>query len=224
MSQAYMTEKSGEEEIQPLVLPTDKQILSLLSSGKRQTPKNVAAHLGEETDPSYMSNRLRTLEKRGYVHSPGPANRSGMYEITSWGRLAAHRIDKYNRGYDKLFHILVVRTTETQIPNSDNTPPLTADINLDWIQLTADEIKALRKIVEIEGVTIPSDFPTYFDIDVSADDAAEWLYTLHFHGLANRHEDMDAYSPTEAAKTIVKERTDTGELLQSGCRPPSPDS
>jgi len=216
-----MSKQNEETDIQPLVLPTDKQILTLLANGKRQTPKNVAAHLGEDTDPSYMSGRLRTLENRCYVYSPGPADRSGMYEITSWGRIAAHRIDKYNRGYDILFHILAVRTAETQIPDTDESPPKTADIHLDWIQLSDEEIKAFRKLVDIGRVTIPSDFPTHFDEDISANDAADYLYTLHFYGLADRRDGMDAYSPTETAKRLMEANPDIEESLQSGCRPPS---
>lgn len=216
-----MSEQNEETDIQPLVLPTDKQILTLLANGKRQTPKNVAVHLGEDTDPSYMSGRLRTLEKRGYVYSPGPADRSGMYEITSWGQIAANRIKKYNRGYDALFHTLTIRTAETQIPDTDESPPKTTDIHPNWIQLTGEEIRAFRKLVDIGGVTIPSDFPTYFDTDISADDAAEYLYTLHFYGLADRREGMDAYSPTETAKRLMEANPDIEESLQNGCQPPS---
>ncbi|MFP8956994.1 hypothetical protein ACLI4Y_09720 [Natrialbaceae archaeon A-CW3] len=204
------------EERQPLVLPTDERILKILDSGKRQTPKNIAAFL-DDADPSYMSNRLRVLEKRGYVNSPGPAERSGMYEITTWGRVATHRINKYNRGYDGLFHLLVIRTAETQ------DEELPAQIQSDWIQLTDDEIDALIEFVEIGGVTIPSDFPNYYDEDISANDAAEMLYTFYFYGFAERHEGMDAYSPTHRAKSFFKATKEKVAInsLKDGCRIPS---
>lgn len=206
------------DTLEPLVLPTDKEILKVLAHGRRETPKNLAAQLSDTTR-SYTGDRLRALEHRGYTHSPGPADRSGMYEITTWGRFAIDHINKYNRNYDSLFHRLIFRSVGSQ-PTSeyeyvgDDTDPDTshpapdpnADTTTDWIHLFQHEFNALCALANVDGVTIPSDFRDRIIIEgdsISANDAADLLYTLYFYGLADRHNEMDAYSINETGQALL---------------------
>lgn len=216
-----------------LVLPIDRYILNVLSNGRRQTPRNLAAIINTDDTRNYIGNRLRALEKRGYLYSPGPADRSGMYEITSWGRVAEYRISQYDRGYNELFHELVIRTVETQpdpehVPdghypeNQIPAPDPNGTTYIDWIKLTESELNALYSLIDITGITIPSDFTSHIEADkeLNTNDAADVLYALHFYGLADRHDGMDAYTATEAALTYLTSGAsdDISEALKNGIR------
>jgi len=217
-----MPSNAPQNPTDPLVLPIDRHILDTLSTGRRQTPKNLAAIITTDDTRNYIGNRLRTLEKRGYLHSPGPADRSGMYEITSWGRAAHHHLPEYDRGYDTLFHELVKRIVDSQ-PDPDRAPPghypntphpapdPRGDTHTDWIQLTETEITALKALSSIEGITIPSDFTDH--ISVETGEAADILYTLHFFGFADRRDGMDAYSASDTARDLF--RSDAADAISS---------
>ena len=227
---------TGGNTLEPLVMPTDENILNVLTHGRRETPKNLAAQL-TDTTRSYAGDRLRALEHRGYTHSPGPADRSGMYEITTWGRVATAHIDRYDRGYDDLFHRLVVRTTDSQ-PNPEHVsndpdhghpaPHPCGDTITDWIQLYPHEHDGLKALIELDGVAIPSEFRTHLndngtddekETEISTNVAADTLYTLYFYGLADRHDGMDAYTATEHGTALIKEGADPA-VLQNGTRLP----
>ena len=207
-----MKNSDFDTDLEALILPTDAHILNQLANGRRETPVNLAAHI--DGDNSYVGNRLRSIAERGYVTSPGPSPRSGMYEITNWGRIARQHIPQYSKGYDALYHTLVKRTNDHQ-PNTpqhiendpvnhtpgEPAPDPYAETTTDWIQLTQDEIQALEALLNIDGITIPSDFRGRISAD-NTNQAADLLYTLHFFGLADRHNNMDAYSASEAAHNL----------------------
>lgn len=203
------------ESLDPLILPIDKDILTYLTNGRRETPRNLTAGLNtDDYTRNYIGNRLRNLEHRGYTYSPGPADRSGMYEITTWGRVVEHHINQYDRGYDALFHELVIRTVDTQpkpdwspsdhFPDNQNpVPDPHSETITDWIQLSDIELDALRSIVDIHGITIPSDFTDHISGEVTTSDAANALYTLHFYQFANRRDGMDAYVASDIARDLI---------------------
>lgn len=86
-----------------LRLPTDFDILEVLSRGKRQTPANVAAHV--DKGRQYVRKRMNHLVEHGLVTEVGPSKRSGMYVITARGRAALalrgeydhHRHERFER-------------------------------------------------------------------------------------------------------------------------------
>ena len=73
--------------------PTDFLILeALLAHGR-----NVATNLAEITEKSRknINNRLPVLVDYGLVRKIGPAEHSGLYEITERGTLAIENRDRY---------------------------------------------------------------------------------------------------------------------------------
>ncbi|WP_435346799.1 winged helix-turn-helix transcriptional regulator [Haloarchaeobius sp. HRN-SO-5] len=74
--------------------PTDFLILEALQSEGR----NVATNLAHHTDKSRknINSRLPVLADYGLVRKIGPAERSGLYEITKKGRIALMYQDKYD--------------------------------------------------------------------------------------------------------------------------------
>lgn len=78
--------------------PTDFLILEALHSSGR----NVAPNLAEITDKSRknINNRLPVLADYGLVRKIGPAERSGLYEITDRGRVALELRDQYSNVED----------------------------------------------------------------------------------------------------------------------------
>ena len=67
-----------------LVDPTDFQILEALSDGRRNVAANIAIEL--DKDRAYLNTRLPELEDYGLIERIGPAQNSGLYEITDEGR------------------------------------------------------------------------------------------------------------------------------------------
>ncbi|EJN61567.1 helix-turn-helix domain-containing protein [Halogranum rubrum] len=88
-----------------LVDPTDFEILEVMSEGKRQTAPNVAAHLDRKRQ--YMNDRLSALAGMGLVERVGPSKRSGMYVITTKGRVALNLRDQYSHADTDRFAELV---------------------------------------------------------------------------------------------------------------------
>lgn len=174
-----------------LTLPTTREILTVLADGKRQTPINVAAIL--DRDRNYMSQQLRDLESRGFVHDPGPAERSGMYELTDLGRIAAERIDRYVRDYHDQWLDVITRAHNTQ-PDDEYVPRLLA--------LTDDEYTALQ-IVTVTHTEHGQDYAFHtnvaetarneFDVELSPDVAGTHLYRLYVNLLLDREQNIDAY-------------------------------
>ena len=97
--------------------PTDFLVLEALYSYGR----NVAPNLAEVTGKSRknINTRLPVLEDYGLVRKIGPAERSGLYEITEKGEQAMRLRDQYDTAED--FEALVERRLE-----SDPGQPATA--------------------------------------------------------------------------------------------------
>jgi predicted transcriptional regulator len=78
--------------------PTDFLILEALQARGR----NVATNLAHHTDKSRknINSRLPVLADYGLVEKIGPAQRSGLYEITKKGRIALMYQDKYDEVED----------------------------------------------------------------------------------------------------------------------------
>ena len=70
-----------------LVNPTDFQILESLADGRRNTAANLAAAI--EKDRNYLNTRLPVLADEGLIQRVGPAEDSGLYQITPRGVAAA---------------------------------------------------------------------------------------------------------------------------------------
>ena len=78
--------------------PTDFLILEALAAYGR----NVATNLSEVTDKSRknINNRLPVLVDYGLVRKIGPAEHSGLYEITTKGELALDHRAEYGERED----------------------------------------------------------------------------------------------------------------------------
>ncbi len=87
-------EMCNKGQIVRLVQPTDFLILEALDEHGR----NVAPNLEHHTEKSRknINNRLPVLEDYGLVEKVGPAENSGLYEITERGLLALEHRDEYD--------------------------------------------------------------------------------------------------------------------------------
>lgn len=99
--------------------PTDFLILEALHAYGRNVAPNVAEITGKSR--KNINNRLPVLADYGLVVKIGPANRSGLYEITDRGRVALHLRDEYGAAKD--FEGLVDRRL-----TSDEAAPATATV------------------------------------------------------------------------------------------------
>lgn len=70
-----------------LVHPTDFQILESLADGRRNTAVNLAVAI--DKDRNYLNTRLPILADEGLIQRVGPAESSGLYQITPRGVAAA---------------------------------------------------------------------------------------------------------------------------------------
>lgn len=98
--------------------PTDFLILQELYAHGR----NVATNLAELTGKSRknLNTRLPVLADYGLVEKVGPAETSGLYEITPLGRRALRYADRYGDVTD--FEALI--RSPPPDPNSDATNPI----------------------------------------------------------------------------------------------------
>ncbi|AFZ74471.1 winged helix-turn-helix domain-containing protein [Natronobacterium gregoryi] len=78
--------------------PTDFLILESLEDKGRNVATNLAAHTGKSR--KNINTRLPVLEDYGLVDKIGPAERSGLYEITSKGKAALVYRDQYDEADD----------------------------------------------------------------------------------------------------------------------------
>lgn len=76
-----------------LVHPTDFQILEALADGRRDTAANLAVTIGK--DRNYLNTRLPVLADAELVQRIGPADSSGLYQITPRGVAAAQNQSLY---------------------------------------------------------------------------------------------------------------------------------
>ena len=206
MKNTLVTDKNTPSTPHHLVLPTDKTILQTMQHGYRETPRNLSEQIPDLTR-QYAANRLRSLEKRGYMINPGPADRSGMYQITLQGRVAADKMQYYVRDYDGLFHQLVQRVCDAQTPDNHPTPSAAIEfdgmIDTTHVDLQTNELEALETLSNTSGVTIPSQFSG--SLGCSTDETAAILFSLFFFGLAERHDNIDVYSISDRGRDYLDE-------------------
>lgn len=74
--------------------PTDFLILEALEDKGRNVATNLASHTGKSR--KNINTRLPVLEDYGLVRKIGPAERSGLYEITPLGKAALVYQDQYD--------------------------------------------------------------------------------------------------------------------------------
>jgi len=94
--------------------PTDFLILEALHTYGR----NVATNLAKTTGKSRknVNNRLPVLADYGLVRKVGPAEQSGLYEITEEGRAAVDLRSQYDETDD--FEALIERRMERTSPDT----------------------------------------------------------------------------------------------------------
>lgn len=90
--------------------PTDFLILEALLSFGRNVAPNVAEITGKSR--KNVNNRLPVLDDYGLVRRVGPADRSGLYEITERGRTAVRLEEQYD-AVDE-FEKLIERQVESE--------------------------------------------------------------------------------------------------------------
>ena len=90
-----------------LVDPTDFEILKTLQGG-RNVATNVATELDQ--DRAYINTRLPQLQDYGLVDKIGPANNSGLYELTDRGRAAIACQKQYEHVDPNRFEAIVDET------------------------------------------------------------------------------------------------------------------
>ncbi|WP_248517180.1 ArsR family transcriptional regulator [Salinarchaeum laminariae] len=88
--------------------PTDFLILEALHTYGRNVATNIAQTTGKSR--KNVNNRLPVLADFGLVRKIGPAERSGLYEITDEGRAAVGLREEYDRTED--FEALIERRLE----------------------------------------------------------------------------------------------------------------
>lgn len=76
-----------------LTSPTDFEILTALSDGKRDNASNLSYIL--DKNRSYINTRLPILADYGLVERVGPAPNSGLYVITKKGAVVADLQEEY---------------------------------------------------------------------------------------------------------------------------------
>ena len=74
--------------------PTDFLVLEALSEHGRNVATNLAHHTGKSR--KNVNTRMPVLADYGLVRKIGPADHSGLYEITDRGRVALSVRDQYD--------------------------------------------------------------------------------------------------------------------------------
>jgi len=87
-----------------LVQPTDFQILDALIDGRRDTAANLAVSC--DKDRNYINTRLPVLAGEGFLQRIGPAENSGLYQITPRGVAAIQNRPVYNTNRDRFEMLL----------------------------------------------------------------------------------------------------------------------
>lgn len=87
-----------------LVEPTDFEILAFLDEKGRNNAINISTGLSR--DRSYVNTRLRALAEKELIQRVGPAENSGLYELTDTGRVALSLRDRYADGESEFGELL----------------------------------------------------------------------------------------------------------------------
>jgi Fe2+ or Zn2+ uptake regulation protein len=98
--------------------PTDFLILEALEEHGRNVAANLTHHI--EKSRKNINTRLPVLADHGLVRKIGPAERSGLYEITRRGRLALMYRDQYGEVED--FEALLDGADEDVLASSSTAP------------------------------------------------------------------------------------------------------
>lgn len=96
--------------------PTDFLILEALEEHGRNVATNLEDHVGKSR--KNINTRLPVLTDYGLVEKIGPADHSGLYEISRKGRVALMYRDQYDEVED--FEELI------EEPDAENVAPQTA--------------------------------------------------------------------------------------------------
>lgn len=78
--------------------PTDFLVLEALADHGRNVATNLAHHTGKSR--KNVNTRMPVLADYGLVRKIGPAEHSGLYEITDSGRVALSLRDRYDQVED----------------------------------------------------------------------------------------------------------------------------
>ncbi|WP_135807155.1 winged helix-turn-helix domain-containing protein [Halorussus marinus] len=78
-----------------LAKPTDFEILEILDDRGRNTAQNLALIL--DKNRGYINTRLPHLSSLGLVRRVGPAENSGLYEVTQKGRIVLDHRETYGQ-------------------------------------------------------------------------------------------------------------------------------
>jgi len=97
-----------------LYQPTDFLILEALHTYGRNVAPNIARTIDKSREN--VNTRLPVLAKYGLVRKIGPADHSGLYEITPEGRAAFDLRKQYDSTDD--FEALIQRRVETESADS----------------------------------------------------------------------------------------------------------
>lgn len=98
--------------------PTDFLVLQALAEEGRNVAPNLAVRTGKSR--ANINTRLPVLEDYSLVTKVGPADRSGLYEITERGRYAVALRDRYGLVPDFGRLIEEAIASETELANISN--------------------------------------------------------------------------------------------------------
>ncbi|ELZ13982.1 hypothetical protein C479_00986 [Halovivax asiaticus JCM 14624] len=99
--------------------PTDFLILEALADRGRNVATNLASHTGKSR--KNINTRLPVLEDYGLVDKIGPAERSGLYEISNLGKRALMHQDEYDEVED--FEALIERADSGPSASATDATP-----------------------------------------------------------------------------------------------------
>lgn len=91
-----------------LVQPTDFEILETLDTHGRNVASNIAIHL--DRDRAYLNTRMPHLLDYGLVTKIGPADNSGLYELTDRGEAVLSHQEAYDEVNQNEFRTLIEDT------------------------------------------------------------------------------------------------------------------
>jgi len=99
--------------------PTDFLILEALAEHGRNVATNLAHHTGKSR--KNVNTRMPVLADYGLVRKIGPADHSGLYELTDAGRVALQHRDSYDEVDDFAELVRSREPADTTVTMSDAT-------------------------------------------------------------------------------------------------------
>ncbi|MFC7139113.1 hypothetical protein ACFQMA_04580 [Halosimplex aquaticum] len=184
------------EDVKINLNPTERRLLNELKDGKRQTPKNLSAVVGDDVTRNYTANALRMLEKKGYTKSPGPADRSGMYTISDLGRIIVDNLEVYTRDFRDEFDTCCRFVLANQPTDAE-------EVRTDILILGDEDFEVLRGASEVDGLVTGEDLTNE---EMSTKQADRILYRLFFFGLLEQRRGFPVYEVTTRGEQILSQR------------------